>query len=155
MDSEEPFSVAGSVAVKAILFSPSCGWPLWTLLGIGLALVAAGCVHDMRLMVLGLMICVAFTPCLAVFMYFSYTMSPGIVQNFIPHTLERCDGGFLVRVWHMSAGEEEEEERKWVESGSFRLYDSDIVDRKTSFEYETLYFKDSRMKILYVPRFRK
>ena len=152
MESEEPFTVAGSVAVKAILSSPSCGWPLWMVFVIGLVIAAAGCVNDIRFLVLGLMICVAFTPCLAVFMYFSYTMSPRIVQNFIPHTLERCDGGFVVRIWHKDAEEDGEEEMVWVESGCFRLSDSDIVDRKTSFGYETLYFKDSRMKILYVPR---
>ena len=152
MESGEPFSVAGSVAVKTVLVSPAIGWPVWTVFGAGLVLVSAGCVLDTAFLVLGLMICVALTPCVAVFMYFSYTMSPGIVQNFIPHTLERCDDGFIVRIWHRAAGEDGEEEMTWMESGSFKLFDSDIVDRKTSFEYETLYYDRSRMKILYVPR---
>lgn len=165
MDDVSPFSVERAVVLKTLLFSPSCGWPIWTALAAGLLLVCMGCCYDVRYVVLGLMLCVAILPGIVAFIYFSRTLAPDMVPNILPHTLERCDEGFLVRIWRQEPDEGSEQEPPmeqaeypadgplWVQSGLISLSDKKIVSRKTTVGYDVFYFKESPMKILYVPRY--
>ena len=154
MDVGMPFSVERSAVFKTLLLTPSSGWPLWTAALTGVVLAVWGCLADIRLTVLGLMVCLAVIPCIAAFIYLFHTLAPEMVANLLPHTLERNPDGFLLRTWRRRDPEAEpEEDGEWVESGRLELADADIVDRKTSYGYDILFFKDSRMKILYVPRF--
>ncbi|MDE6290608.1 MAG: hypothetical protein K2M16_03665, partial [Muribaculaceae bacterium] len=166
MDTVDPFSVDRGVVLKTLLFSPSCGWPVWATLSIGLLLIGVGCLYDVRYLVLGLMICVAVIPGIVAFIYFSHTLAREMVPNLLPHTLERCEDGFLIRIWcrRESEGESDEDPKDkpevespgevcWKQSGLISLFDQKIVDRKTTAGYDVFYFKDSPMKILYVPRY--
>ena len=156
MDAVEPFSVERSAVCKTMLLTPSTGWPMWGVTGAGVLLMAVGFLADVRCLVLGLMMCLAVTPCVAAFIFFSFTLAPEMVVNLLPHTLERVPDGYVIRIWRRADAEDAgEREGEWVEAGSFALADRDIVGRKRTWEYEMLYFKDSRMKILYVPRFKK
>lgn len=156
MDAVEPFCVERSAVCKTMLLTPSTGWPLWGVTGAGVVLMAVGFLADVRCLVLGLMICLAVAPCVAAFIFFSFTLAPGMVANLLPHTLERVPDGYVIRIWRRAGSDDAgEPEGEWEEAESFALADSDIVDRKTTCDYEMLYFKDSRMKILYVPRFKK
>lgn len=149
-----PYRVDGSAVLKTLLLSPSSGWPAWLAMASGVVLAGAGALFDVRFVLLGLMMCVAVAPSIVVFLYFSHALSPGVVPNLLPHTLDRSDDGYVLRIWRKSDPEEAgEEQAAWVETGSIALCDANIVDRKTSFEYEMLYFINSRMKILYVPRY--
>ena len=77
-----------------------------------------------------------------------------MVANLLPHTLERRPDGYMLRLWRRPDPDEDAEGRAdWMETGSIMLYDRDIIASKSSFDYEMLFFKDSLMKILYVPRF--
>lgn len=154
MTETEPYKTESGVILRGLLFSPSGGWPAWIAAASGLLLIALGVFGDVRWLVVGLMLCVAVAPCIAALLYFSHVLSPGIVPNMLPHTLERVDNGYILRTWRHADPEEGEETDEWVETGTVRLEDANITDRKTSSEYETLYFRDSRMKILYVPRFK-
>ena len=88
MIESQPFKVDGWTVFKTLL-SSSSGWPFWTALTIGLILLVAGGFVDVRIMVVGIMVCVAVVPCIGVFLYFSNTLSPQIVVNMIPHTVDR------------------------------------------------------------------
>lgn len=159
MDEIRPFSVDRGEVFKALLLSPSSGWPVWATLAVGLIVTAAGAAVDARFVMLGLMICVAVTPGLVAFVYFSHTLDPEMVANLLPHTLERVEGGFRVCLWRHRDEDEptgdtpEEAPGGWMRTGMISLSDEKITGRKTTFGYEVLYFKDSPMKILYVPRF--
>ena len=154
MNVKEPFTVGRGIVLKQLILSPSTGWPVWCALFSGVALAVAGCFTDDRLMVLGLMICVCVIPAVVAFVYFFHILSPDMVANLLPHTLERRPDGYTLRIWSRSEPEDGSKvETCWKESGRVMLYDSDIVASKSTFDYEMLFFKDSRMKILYVPRF--
>lgn len=159
MDEIRPFSVDRGAVFKTLLLSPSSGWPVWATLAAGLIVTAVGASADPRCVMLGLMICVAVTPGLAAFVYFSHTLDPEMVPNLLPHTLERVEGGFRLCLWRHRDEDEstddtpEETPGGWIRTGMISLSDEKITGRKTSFEYEVFYFKESPMKILYVPRF--
>lgn len=153
MDAPGPFRVGRSTVLKDLILIPSSGWPIWVVMVMGIAVIAVGCFSDMRFIVLGLMICVSVVPALVAFIYFSRTLSPDIVANLLPHTLERCPDGYLLRIWCRNDEDNADGDVIWIESGSIRLYDADVVATRTSFEYERIYFKNSLMKILYVPKF--
>ncbi len=155
MNDPQPFKVDGWTVFTTLL-SSAAGWPVWAVLSCGIIFVGVGCFADVRLVIVGLMICVAVVPGIALFIYFGHTLSPRMVGNMLPHTLERTDGGFLLRVWRQEESEEEQDDKdkgdvRWVESSVIALSDSKIVRKKTTVAYELFYFKDSPLKILYVP----
>lgn len=156
MNELQPFKVDGWTVFKTLLSSAN-GWPVWTAFVLGLILIASGCFTDVRYLVAGLMITVAVIPGIAALMYFSHTLSPQIVANLIPHTIERTNEGYILRLWLIEATEEDDteendKEKQWVEKSAIMLSDAKIEKREISFEYELLYFKDSPLKILYLPR---
>ena len=155
MTETEPYKTESGVILRSLLLSPSCGWPAWTVIAAGTLLMVIGIFGDVRWLAVGLMLCVTVAPSVVALLYFSHVLSPGIVPNMLPHTLERVDNGYILRTWRRAEPEEGEETDEWLETGTVRLEDANITDRKTSFEYETLYFRDSSMKILYVPRYKK
>ena len=100
------------------------------------------------------MVCVAVTPSILVLIYFFHSLSPAVVPNLLPHTIERKADGYLVQIWRLIDSEEDlQPGQNWKESESIRLFDCNIVNKKYSFDYEMLFFKDSRLNILYVPRY--
>lgn len=154
MQALQPFSVDRLEFLKTLMLSPRIGWPVWTAVCVGAVCMAIGIFLDLRLLVVGLMACVAVAPMLAAFIYFNHSLAPDMVPNLIPHTLERIPEGYLLRTWRaIEQDGETDEDARWEESGSFRLLDSMIVKRKSTYSYEILFFNASPMRILYVPRF--
>ncbi len=153
MTSTEPFSVSRPSVLEMLLKTPSKSWQIWCIGGIGIALIIMGCFGDVRLLVLGLMICIAIVPAILVFLYFSYSLSPKIVPNLIPHTIENLPDGYLLRIWKQENPEEESETSpKWIESTSIRLYSSDIITIKNNIDYKILFFSPtSPLTILFLP----
>lgn len=153
MDGPYPFRVERSAILKHLLLQPSSGWPVWTALITGFILIASSCFSDIRLMVLGLMICFAVAPSITAFIYFAHVLSPGLMANLLPHTIERNADGYTLRIWRSKEAEDGEDVVEgWIETGCILLYDADIVAAKASSEYEMLFFSNAKIKILYLPR---
>lgn len=148
-----PFTVDRGTVFKTLLLSSATGWPIWSALCVGLFLIVVGGIFDIRWLVIGLMIWLAVIPAIAVFIFFSNALAPEIVANLLPHTLVRNEDGYdLLTFRHVDDEEDPESEVSWEQSGSISLSDSNILKKKTTFEYEILFFKDSPMRILYIPR---
>ena len=159
MSHSQPFKVDGWTVFRTLLTSTGA-WPIWTAVASGVFLIIFGCIYDLRYLAAGLMITVAVVPGISAILYFSHTLSPYVVGNMIPHTVERTKGGYLLRILRHEDIEEgntceDEKEERWVESSVISLSDTKIVERKTYDEYELFYYKDSSLKILYVPRLKK
>ncbi len=149
----EPFSISRSAVLKTILETPSKSWQIWCAGGIGIILIIMGCFGDLRFLVLGLMICVAVVPAIMAFLYFSYSLSPKIVANLLPHTIETLPNGYLLRIWKKDEPEDDTEEtHRWIESSTIHLFSSDIIATKSTFEYKILLFSHtSPLQLLYLP----
>lgn len=150
----EPFSVSRSALLTTLLQSPSKSWQIWCAGAIGLILIIIGCFGDFRFLVLGLMICVAIVPAILAFLYFSYSLSPQIVANLLPHTLETLHDGYLLHIWKQEDLEDDtEESHRWSESYTIRLYSSDIETTKSTFDYDILFFSPtSPLHLLFLPK---
>ncbi len=158
MNPPEPFTVNRSAVVKTLLATPSKSWQIWCASGIGIILIIIGCFSDLRFIVLGLMICVAIVPAIVAFLYFSYSLSPQIVPNLLPHTVDFLPDGYLIRIWKKEEPEADTEEepeapQKWIESSAISLSSSDIIATKSTFDYKILFFSlSSPLRILYLPK---
>lgn len=154
MDAIEPFTVGRSVVLKHIMTTPALSWPVWIALAIGLILTVAGFFFDIRLIALGLMMSAVVVPLMLALIYFYHSLSPAVVPNLLPHTLERRHDGYILHIWRRHESDEApQDEQALTESDTIRLFDSNIVTKKSTFEYDMFFFKDSRMNILYVPRY--
>lgn len=153
MNPPEPFSVSRNAVLKTLLETPSKSWQIWCAGGIGIILTIIGCFGDIRYIVLGLMICVAVVPAIVAILYFSYSLSPQIVANLLPHTIEIIPDGFLLRIWKKKDPEDDTEETPgWLESSSIRLSSSDIIATKSTLEYKIILFSHySPIHLLYLP----
>ncbi len=153
MTSPEPFSISRSAVLKALLETPSKSWQIWCAGGIGIILIIMGCFGDLRFLVLGLMICIAVVPAIVAFLYFSNSLSPKIVANLLPHTIETLPDGYLLIIWKKEEPEDDTEETpRWIESSTLRLSSTDIIATKSTFEYKILFFSNSSpLQLLYLP----
>ncbi len=153
MTSPEPFSITRYVVLKTLLETPSKSWQIWCAGGIGIILIIMGCFGDLRFLMLGLMICVAVVPAIVAFLYFSYSLSPKIVANLLPHTIEALPDGYLIRIWKKVDPEDDTEEApRWIESSTIHLFSSDMIATKSTFEYKILLFSHaSPLQLLYLP----
>ena len=154
MDNPGPFKVRTSAVFKTLVFTPSSGWIIWTVLAIGIAFLAAGCFGDIRFLIVGLIVCLTFIPVMSFFIFAGYMSSSKRVANLLPHTVERIEDGYLIRIFrHADKGEEGEDENIWIETGRISLSDSNVVRKETTPDYEVVLFRDSNPGILYIPRF--
>ncbi len=153
METSKLFAVSRNTIFKTLLSNPSTGWMLWLALLIGLAVTVYGCFADVRCLILGLIICLSVVPSMAFFIFVNYMFATEMVANLLDHTVERHNKGYLVRIYRpVNPDEQVEEDKTWIECGRFTLFDSNIVKQKTTSEYEVLFYKDSPLSILYVPR---
>ncbi len=147
-----PFKVSRSALLKQLLQIPSVSWPVWIASAIGLILIAVGSFSDLRLIVLGLMVCVAVIPGILTFIYFSQSLSPQLVPNLIPHTIHPLPNGYILSIWRRSEDDDEQDsEPQWIKSGEILLNDSDIVRKKSTFDYTVIFYKNSPLSILFLP----
>lgn len=154
METSQPFTVSRGTIFMSLLMSPSTGWPLWATFLIGLILIALGCFFEVRYLILGLIVCLTVLPSISFFLFVHHMFSSEMVANLLHHTVERRHSSYLLRIFRPADQNEPIEAGKtWIESGRLTLFDSNIVKTKTTTEYEIIFFKDSPLEILYVPRF--
>lgn len=154
METSQPFTVSRNTIFKSLVFSPSIGWPLWAVLFIGLILTALGCFYDINYIILALIVCLTVLPAMAFFLFVKYMFATEMVANLIHHTIERHANSYVVHILRPAEQSDPlEKGKEWIETGRLTLFDSNIIRRKTTSEYEVLYYKDSLLDILYIPRY--
>lgn len=154
MERSDFFNVSRKELIFYLLSSPSISWPLWLTFGLGLVLVFTGAVCDVRMMFLGLILCLTVAPTMAFFIYFSKMLDTHIMINILPHTIEGRPGGYLVRIYRAEPSQDDDTKDKmeWIETGKMTIFDSKVVKRIERGEYSILYLVDSPVKVLYIPR---
>ncbi|MDE7420894.1 MAG: hypothetical protein K2N35_11870 [Muribaculaceae bacterium] len=152
MDAPQPFAVSRNIVFMTLLANPSTGLFVWIILIIGLVFIVLGCFADVRFLILGLIICLTGLPAMAFFAFAKYMFASDMLANLLHHTVERHGDGYLLRIYRPANQDEPiEADKNWIESGKLTFSDSNIVKKKTIDEYEVIFFKDSPLRILYVP----
>lgn len=108
-----------------LLTTPSASWHIWILTALGCVAILVGAVFDVRVMVLGFLICLSLVPPIVVFMYYSHVLDTYMIANILNHTVERCPGGYRIRIFR----EESDEEAEHGIADNLKV-DKDLVDRK-------------------------
>ena len=153
MEITVPFTVGRGVILQTLLFHPSTGWPVWSVAGIGLLLAVCGSVSDPRLLVLGLLICVAVSPLAVAFVYACHVLSPSLLGNVLPHTVIRCAGSFRVKIFRKRIRDDEEggECVEWEEFRHIVIEDSMIEKVRYYDGFKVLFLRNAPMGVLYIP----
>lgn len=155
METPQPFTVSRNRIFWTLLTNPSTGLFLWIILLIGLIFIVLGCFKDLRYLILGLIICLTALPAMAFFAFVNYMFASEMVANLLHHTVERHNEGYLLRIYRPANQEIPIEVGKtWIESGRLTFYDSNIVKKKYTNDYEVVFLKDSPLNILYIPRYQ-
>ena len=153
MELSQPFTVSRNTIFKTLIFSPSTGWSIWVVFLIGIILPAVGCFFDVRYLILGLIVILTVIPAMAFFLFVNYMFATEMVANLLHHSVERKPNGYVVHIFRPADPEEPfEKDKTWIENGRLTLLDSNVVKTKVTAEYEVIFFKDSPLGILYVPR---
>lgn len=153
MENPQPFTVSRTTIFKTILLNPTSGWPIWVALAVGITLTCIGCFNDVRWLILGLIICLSVIPSMLFYIFIKYMFATEMVANLLNHTLERRQDGYLLHIFRPADQNDPIEKGKtWIESGRLTLFDANVIGRKTTYEYEVIFYKDAPLSILYVPR---
>lgn len=153
METIHPFTVSRNIIFKTLILNPSTGWLLWIVFLIGLALIGLGSVVDLRYLVIGLIIWVGIIPTMAFFQFINYMFASEMVANLLHHTVECRPNGYLIRIYRPAdPNDSNEKDETWIESGRLTIFDSSVVKRKLTNEYEVVFLKDAPLSMLYVPR---
>ncbi len=153
MELNQPFTISRNTVFWTLITTPATAWLLWIVVFIGLILIALGCFFDLRYLILGLIVCLTVLPTMAFFQFINYMFATEMVANLLNHTIERHNDGYLVRIFRPANQEEPIETGKtWIETGRLTLFDSNIIRTKSTNEYEVVFFKDSSLSILYIPK---
>lgn len=154
MEKTQPFTVSRNTIFWTFLTNPSTGLFIWIVLLIGLIFIGIGCFMDIRYLILGLIICLTALPAMAFFAFVNYMFASEMVANLLNHTVERHNNGYLLRIYRPANQDEPIEAGKnWIESGRFSLFDSNIIKKKFSNKYEIIFFRDSPLSVLFLPRY--
>lgn len=171
------FTVSKAQMAAYLLTIPAVAWPLWVSAAAGVALVAVGAIADVRVMVLGLMVCLCATPVMAFFIFFSKMLDPSILVNLMPHTVEKRPDGYLVVTYRKqiaAEGDEAgdnpgvgaddeatgkaddksagEEKYVWIEAGRLPVPEAKVVRRVERIDFSVLHLVGSPLSLLCVPR---
>lgn len=153
MESSQPFTVSRNTIFWTLITTPSTSWILWLVLVIGILLIALGCYADSRYLILGLVVCLSVLPAVAFFLFVNYMFNSDMVANLLNHTVERRNNGYMLRIYRPAKQDDPIEAGKtWIENGRLTFFDSNIIRKKITDKYEVIFFKDSPLRILYVPR---
>lgn len=148
------FDVRGKDIFLNIVSRYDRGLPAWICAFIGIVALIAGCItDDMRPFVVGLILLLAITPSVCVFLYYYHLLASDMVANILPHSLERHSDGLLVTVYRRIENQEEEENVpvEWSECSSIFIPDSSVVKVRRYSGYYLLYLAGAPLKALYVP----
>ena len=136
---------------RTLLLNPSVSWRLWTLMAIGGVLVIAGIIFDVRLVAVGLMICLTIIPTVAFFMFFKTMLSEDVLPNLLPHSVCKERGSFVLTTFREEHADEDSDDIRYVKTGSFII--NEDAGYKCSFisEYRVLWLKNDRFTLLFLP----
>lgn len=167
------FTVSKAQMAAYLLTLPAVAWPLWVSAAAGVVLVAVGAIADVRVMVLGLMVCLCATPVMAFFIFFSKMLDPSILVNLMPHTVEKRPDGYLVVTYRKQIAAEPEGEQAgdgdksgvkaddksageekyvWIEAGRLPVPEAKVVRRVERIDFSVLHLVGSPLSLLCVPR---
>ena len=153
MENPQPFTVSRNTIFKTLIFSRSTGWPIWLLSFLGFAATIIGCFYDVTYLILGLIVCLTVLPTMAFSLFVNYMFASEMVANLLNHTVERRSNGYHLRIFRPADQSDPHEAGKtWIESGRLTLFDSNVVRTESTTEYDVIFFKDSPLAILYVPK---
>lgn len=153
MELSQPFTVSRNTIFKTLIFTPSTGWSIWVVFLIGIILTAVGCFVDVRYLILGLIVILTVIPAMAFFLFVNYMFATEMVANLLHHSVERKPDGYVVHIFRPANPDEPfEKDKTWIENGRLKLLDSNVVKTKTTAKYDVVFFKDSPLGILYIPR---
>lgn len=144
------FRVPASEVFLYLMAMPRKSWAVWSFAGLGMMLIVAGLISDMRLVAVGLMVWLALVPTAAFFMHYSEALSPSVAPNLLPHTVERIPGGYIVRVFRQQP-DEATGETVLVESSIISVSDTDVTKVSVSGIYRRLALKSSSLSVLFLP----
>lgn len=167
------FTVSKAQMAAYLLTLPAVAWPLWVSAAAGVVLAAVGAIADVRVMVLGLMVCLCATPVMAFFIFFSKMLDPSILVNLMPHTVEKRPDGYLVVTYRKQIAAEPEGEQAgdgdksgvkaddksareekyvWIEAGRLPVPEAKVVRRVERIDFSVLHLVGSPLSLLCVPR---
>ncbi len=135
-----------------LMCTPSVSWSLWLSGSVGVILVFIGAICSVRLMILGLIVCLTMSPIMAFFIYFTQLIDTHIMLNMLPHTIETRPERYFVTIFRAEPAENENESPHWVETGTMTIFDSKVAKRVDKGDFTILHLVDSPVKVLYVPR---
>lgn len=117
-------------------------------------MICVGALHDVRIILVGLIICLTVVPMLAFFILFSNILDTHIMLNVLPHTLESKAGGYLVKIYRKDRSKDRDGNVhvEWVETGRMTIFDSKVKKRVEKSDSSVLYLVDSPVKVLYIPK---
>lgn len=154
MDSNEPFTVKRITIFKTLLLAPAKGWPVWAAFFIGLLLTTAGCFIDLRFLLFGLIIWLTVVPMIALFQFVNFMLGSEMVANLLHHTIERRNSSYLIHIFRPADKSNPiEADKSWVESGRLTVFDTSVVKKSYTNDYEVLFLKDAPLSVLYLPRY--
>lgn len=152
METPDFFIVKKSELVSYLMGSPRISWALWLMVGVGLILVIIGAIMDVRVMILGLIVCLTIAPTMAFFIYFTKLIDTHIMLNMLPHTIEPKTERYFVTIYRKEPHKDNDSEFDWVETGTMTIFESKVTKRVDKGPYSILHLIDSPVKVLYIPR---
>lgn len=154
METPQPFTVSRNTIFKTLILTPSTAWILWMVVAIGIALIVIGSIADIRCLILGLIVCLTMAPTIAFFIFVNFMFASEMVANLLNHTVERRPGSYVLHIYRPANEDDPIEAGKtWIESGRLTLFDYNIIRIKSNSKYDVIFFKDSPLSILYVPKY--
>ena len=76
--------------------------------------------------------------------------------NILPHTVEKTSGGYTIRIFKkIDADEDSDSTYCWEPCDTIEISDKNLLKKKDIGDYKVLYFKDSEINVLFLPKFPK
>lgn len=152
MPTPDFFIVKKSELVSYLMGSPRISWSLWLTVAVGVILIIVGAFMDIKILMLGLIVCLTVAPTMAFFIYFTKLIDTHIMINVLPHTIEPKTERYFVTIYRKEQRKDDDTEFDWVETGTMTIFESKVRKRVEKGQYSILHLVDSPVKVLYIPK---
>lgn len=123
-------------------------------LSVGVIFAMIACWGDLRFLILSLIVILTVFPSLAFFLSVKYMFAPDLLANFLSHTIEHQADGYCLRIYRPADQKDSlEADKMWIESETLFLFDSNVIIKKTTNDYDVVFFKNSPLSILFIPKY--
>lgn len=149
-----PFTVDRGALWRALMLIPSVAWPVWTIAAAAVALIIAGIISSLPLLIVGLLMLFAIFPASASFILLHKVTSKEMISNIIPHTLHRLPDGWQVNLFRKSVDTDADgiETVGWHQYGSVTVPDNTVTKIRHSIDHDILFIKAPSLSLLFIPR---